>query len=767
MPINQPADNAAPYSYTQPIRDAIARVNALTDAVTGKVPPGQLPSGTATLSQHPSDPDAYSIGSTQPTTATVPGAPVITGATPGSGQVTVAFNPPGTNGGIAISNYTVTASPGGATATGQSSPITVTGLTNGTAYTFTVTATNSVGTSAPSSTSSPVTPAATGAGSVSPGVSTPARWWIAYGGIPHCRVTADTGVVGGVAQVTWVASMPDIRARTTKLETGVTAQAQYAFQAYIQDLTTGVTAIDSGIVLGTANSWAATGFTPVAGRAYKGFARVQAADGQWSPYSSTRFVAPTGVIRYFEDYGMVGDGTTRSGTDYATSTWLGPIRTAIAACNPGDVLKSNSPGTYVTASVSGTTLTAATNVFNSGMVGKKVMIYTAGKRDATGDSYTHRTTISAFTSGTQVTLASAAPTGVTNTKVLIGYPEFWVGKIDVDTSTDAAAKGGVTIDGYGCLFTSLDPNYAGFRTSGITDMTYKNIHFWVRNTTLRGNGQNSNDCPFYIENAATVGTRIIGCIAEHCKDAGFMLNGGPSDAHVIDCVADHTMADPFHVTGSSTDVQFIRNLSVYCGDDGSANIGYRTAGDAARPQRITWESPTTLGQDWGRGLSFGGVKDALATDVTIDGGAMAAFLIGSDGDQANTEHAQVRRATVTNPKSRVGLKPIYTQGSGTTLTITDDAPIKLLNNGSTVRQTDILIEDVTINNPGFSVQVVIYTGGAFQDGTIIIRGVSLTGTVNSGLGWLDQSTYSNHLDFRGINVPSGSTPASAPTGANS
>ncbi|WP_229706755.1 hypothetical protein, partial [Shewanella inventionis] len=49
-------------------------------------------------------------------------------------------------------------SPDGLTATGTSSPLTVTGLTNGTAYTFSVTATNSAGNSSSSSASNSVTP---------------------------------------------------------------------------------------------------------------------------------------------------------------------------------------------------------------------------------------------------------------------------------------------------------------------------------------------------------------------------------------------------------------------------------------------------------------------------------------------------------------------------------------------------------------------------------------------------------------------------------
>jgi alpha-tubulin suppressor-like RCC1 family protein len=91
-------------------------------------------------------------------TSTAPGAPTGVGATGGNRQAVVSFTQPESNGGAIITSYTVTASPGGATASGASTSITVTGLTNGTAYTFTVTATNSIGTSAASSPSSSVTP---------------------------------------------------------------------------------------------------------------------------------------------------------------------------------------------------------------------------------------------------------------------------------------------------------------------------------------------------------------------------------------------------------------------------------------------------------------------------------------------------------------------------------------------------------------------------------------------------------------------------------
>ena len=68
-----------------------------------------------------------------------PGAPTSVTATAGSASASVAFTAP-TNTGTppGISSYIVTSSPGGITASGSSSPITVSGLTNGTAYTFTV-----------------------------------------------------------------------------------------------------------------------------------------------------------------------------------------------------------------------------------------------------------------------------------------------------------------------------------------------------------------------------------------------------------------------------------------------------------------------------------------------------------------------------------------------------------------------------------------------------------------------------------------------------
>lgn len=75
-----------------------------------------------------------------------------------SQSASISFTAPTDDGGAAITGYTATSTPGGLTGTNTTSPIIVTGLTNGTTYTFTVHSTNINGNSIESAPSNPVTP---------------------------------------------------------------------------------------------------------------------------------------------------------------------------------------------------------------------------------------------------------------------------------------------------------------------------------------------------------------------------------------------------------------------------------------------------------------------------------------------------------------------------------------------------------------------------------------------------------------------------------
>ena len=113
-----------------------------------------------------------------PSAPAVPGAPTGVSATAGNGSAAVSWTAPSSNGGGAITSYTVTPYVGSTAQTPvtvSGSPpatsTTVTGLTNGTTYTFTVSATNSVGNGPASSPSNAVTPSAPAVPGAPTGVS--------------------------------------------------------------------------------------------------------------------------------------------------------------------------------------------------------------------------------------------------------------------------------------------------------------------------------------------------------------------------------------------------------------------------------------------------------------------------------------------------------------------------------------------------------------------------------------------------------------------
>jgi hypothetical protein len=284
---------------------------ALTATVTG------LTNGTAytfsvtatnLLGTGPASAASNSVTPTGP-----PGAPTNVTATPGNGQATVTWAAPASNGGSPITSYTVTSSPGALTAT-SSGALTaiVTGLTNGIAYTFTVTATNLLGTGPPSAASTPVTPATL------PGAPT--------------NVTATAG--HGAATVTWTApadgGSPITGYTVTSTPDGKTATTNG----------TTTTATVSGLTNGTAYTFTVTATNAI---------------GTGPPSAASKSVTPTGPP------GAPTNVTATPGNGQATVSWTAP------ASNGGSPITSytvtSSPG-GLTASTTGALTATVTGLTN-------------------------------------------------------------------------------------------------------------------------------------------------------------------------------------------------------------------------------------------------------------------------------------------------------------------------------------------------------------------------------------------------------------------
>lgn len=154
----------APYTYS-------ITVGSLPSGVTlssgGALAGEPIEAGTKNLTVRVTDsaptPNTKDTALALTVAATVPDAPSLGGVLAEDGQASITVVAPGRNGGSAITVYTVTSSPGGMTGT-RAGPsggeVVITGLTNGTPYTFTATATNGAGTGPASAASASVTPKA-------------------------------------------------------------------------------------------------------------------------------------------------------------------------------------------------------------------------------------------------------------------------------------------------------------------------------------------------------------------------------------------------------------------------------------------------------------------------------------------------------------------------------------------------------------------------------------------------------------------------------
>lgn len=162
-----PGNQRVTLSFSPPLSDGGRPVQLYTATCgtqtrTGQGSPivvDQLVNGVAVLCQIYATNDRGDGDPSPPfqvTPASVPGAPAISNVSAGNASVSVEFTEPASNGGAAINGYT--ASCGSARSSGQGSPLTVSGLSNGVAVTCRVRASNVIGDGPDSAPSAQVTP---------------------------------------------------------------------------------------------------------------------------------------------------------------------------------------------------------------------------------------------------------------------------------------------------------------------------------------------------------------------------------------------------------------------------------------------------------------------------------------------------------------------------------------------------------------------------------------------------------------------------------
>ncbi len=229
--------------------------------------------------------------------ATTPSTATNVLASPGNASAKVSWNAPESNGGSAIAFYTVTPYAGGeaktATTVSNATSATVGGLSNGTTYTFTVTAANSVGKGPASRHSNAVTPATTPSGKLA---SKP---------LAPTDVSASPGE--GSATVTWTAPAND----------GLDAITSYTVTPYVGGearTATKVSGVTSTNVGGLSNGTTYT-FTVAASNSM----------GEGQPSQHSNPVTPTSAPPRAMVPSAPTDVSDSAGNGRATVRWSAPV----------------------------------------------------------------------------------------------------------------------------------------------------------------------------------------------------------------------------------------------------------------------------------------------------------------------------------------------------------------------------------------------------------------------------------------------------------
>ena len=525
---------------------------------------------------------AQSAASNSVTPATVPGAPTIGTATAGNASATVTWTAPGNNGGAAITGYVVTPYIGGAAQTAQTFNSTattevVTGLTNGTAYTFKVAAINAAGTGNQSGSSNSVTPTTvpgppTGVNGISENSSALLSWTApsSNGG------TAITGYVvtpyiAGVAQTTQTFNST----ATTQTVTGLSNGTAYTFTvAAVNADGTGTQSAPSASVTPATLPGAPTigTVTPGVGSATVSWTAPASNGGSAiTGYVVTPYKA--GVAQTAQTFNSTATSETATGlannTAYTfTVAAINGVGTGAASAQSNSVTTPTTPGaptigTATYGNVSATvTWTAPASNGGAAITGYVVTPYKAGvaqtaqtfNSTATSETATGLTNGSSYTftvaaiNGVGTGAASAQSNAVTPATVP-GAPTIGTATYGNTTAsvgwTAPASNGGQPVTGY-----VVTPYIAGVAqtaqtfnstatTETATGLTNGTAYtFTVAATNLVGtggqSGQSNSVTPATTPGAPTIGTATAGNASATVTWTAPASNGGqPVTGYVI------------------------------------------------------------------------------------------------------------------------------------------------------------------------------------------------------------------------------------------
>ena len=391
------------YTVTSSPGNHTASVNGTT---TQAVVPG-LTNGTAykfTVKATNAIGDSLSSAeSNEVTPLTVPDAPTSVTATALDQSAQVSWNAPASNGGSAITGYTVTSNPGGfiAQTNGNTLTATVNGLTNGTSYTFTVTATNAKGTSAASAPSNAVTPAAV--------PSAPTAVTATGGnGQAHVTWTAPASTNGSAITGYTVTSSPggitkSVNGSTLAADvTGLTNGTSYTFTVTATNgAGTSAASAPSNAVTPMGPPLAPPSATATAGHGAAGVSWTPANGNGASVTSYTVTASPGGATKVVSGLSTTFTGLT-NGTSYTftvkatNAVGTGPGRTTNAVVPTWVTSLSESATKAMTAGGTATVTGKLTRSDGAGLSGRPIKIY---RRVAPATTYTYVRTVMTGTGG--------------------------------------------------------------------------------------------------------------------------------------------------------------------------------------------------------------------------------------------------------------------------------------------------------------------------------------------------------------------------------